>query len=104
MMRWVSALSDAKNLPLALDETLQKIKFSLGDQKPDLCLVFVSSEFRSGYETIMPAIQKGLGARVILGCSGGGVVGDGREVEHQAALTLVAAVLPDVTLTPFRIA
>src|SRR4051794_2789562 len=85
-MRWVSALSEAKTLPLALEETIGKIKFALGDQKPDLCLLFVSSEFRAGYESIAPAIQSALGPRVLLGCSGGGVVGDGREVEHEPAL------------------
>src|SRR4029077_4070025 len=63
-----------------------------------------SSDFRSGYETIAPAIQAALGPRVLLGCSGGGVVGDGREIEHEPALTITAAVLPDVTLTPFRVA
>jgi small ligand-binding sensory domain FIST len=103
-MRWVSALSDAKTLPAALTETIRKIHDALGSQKPDLCLVFVSSEFRAGYETIAPALQAGLGPRVLLGCSGGGVVGDGREIEHAPALTVIAAVLPDVTLKPFRVA
>ena len=103
-MRWVSALSDAKTLPLALEETIRKIQDALGDQKPDLCLLFVSSDFRPGYETIAPEIQAALGPRIILGCSGGGVVGDGREVEHEPALTITAAILPDVTLTPFRVA
>jgi small ligand-binding sensory domain FIST len=103
-MRWVSALSDAKALPIALQETIHKVKDALGAQKPDLVLIFVSSEFRAGYETIAPAIQTSLGARLILGCSGGGVVGAGKEVEHEPALTITAAVLPDVTLTPFRVA
>jgi small ligand-binding sensory domain FIST len=103
-MRWVSALSDAKLLPLALEETIHKLRQSLGHDKPDLCLVFVSSEFRPGYETIAPALQKALGPRVILGCSGGGVVGESREIEHEPALVITAAVLPDVTLTPFRVA
>jgi small ligand-binding sensory domain FIST len=103
-MRWVTALSDSKSLPAALEETIHKIQETLGAQKPDLCLIFVSSEFRAGYETIAPAIQRALGPRVILGCSGGGVVGDGREVEHAPALTITAAILPDVTLTPFRVA
>jgi small ligand-binding sensory domain FIST len=103
-MRWVSALSEAKTLPLALEETIHQIQESLGGEKPDLCLIFVSSEFRSGYESIAAAIQAGLKPKVIMGCSGGGVVGNGREIEHEPALTVTAAVLPDVTLTPFRVA
>src|SRR6188768_4129222 len=95
-MRWVSALSEAKTLPLALEETIRQIQDALGQEKPDLCLIFVSSEFRSGYETIAAAIQSGLKPKVIMGCSGGGVVGSGREIEHEPALTITAAVLPDV--------
>ncbi len=103
-MRWVSALSDATSLPEALDETIAKIKKDLNGVKPDLCLVFVSSDFLSGYESIAGKLQSALGPKVILGCSGGGVVGDGREVEHRSALALTAAILPGVTLTPFRAA
>ena len=103
-MRWVSALSDAKTLPQALEETIRKIQDALGRQKPDLCLVFASNEFRAGYESIIPALRAALSPQVLLGCSGGGVVGESREVEHAPALTVTAALLPDVTLTPFRAA
>jgi small ligand-binding sensory domain FIST len=103
-MKWISALSDAKTLPQALQEAIGKVRKSLDGQKPDLCLVFVASEFLAGYETIAPKLQSELGARVVLGCSGGGVIGEGVEVEHRPALSLTAAILPDVTLTPFRVA
>ena len=79
-MRWVSALSDAKTLPQALEETIRKIQDALGRQKPDLCLVFASNEFRAGYESIIPALRAALSPQVLLGCSGGGVVGESREV------------------------
>ncbi|HVO33301.1 MAG TPA: FIST N-terminal domain-containing protein [Elusimicrobiota bacterium] len=102
-MKWISSLSTASTLPQALTETIRAVKESLG-RSPDLCLVFASSEFLAGYETIVPRLQAELGPRVILGCSGGGVLGEGREVEHRPALTLTAAILPGVTLTPFRLA
>ena len=38
----------------------------------------------------------------ILGCSSGGVVGGGREVEGRVSLSLTAAVLPDVAVTGFH--
>jgi small ligand-binding sensory domain FIST len=103
-MRWVSALSDSATLSKALDETIAVIQKGLQGEKPDLCLAFVSSEFLTGYETVAAKLQSALGPKVILGCSGGGVVGDNREVEHRPAVALTAAVLPDVTLTPFRAA
>lgn len=103
-MKWFSALSEASTLPQALDDVLKTIEKQLEGQRPDLCLVFVSSEFLKGYETIPPLLQSRLGARMILGCSGGGVVGVGREIERKPALSITAAILPDVKLTPFRIA
>jgi small ligand-binding sensory domain FIST len=103
-VKWISTLSDAATLPQALDEVASAAEQSLKGQKPDLCLVFISSNFLSGYETVIPYLQTRLGPRVILGCSGGGVVGSGREVEHHPALALTFAVLPDVTITPFRVA
>jgi small ligand-binding sensory domain FIST len=103
-MKWISALSEAKTLPEALQETTRKLRAALGGAKPDLCLVFVSSDFLSGYETITAHLQSELAPRVLLGCSGGGVVGEGREIEHSPALSITAAILPDVKLTPFRVA
>lgn len=103
-MKWISTLSDAASLPQALEDVASAAEQSLKGQKPDLCLVFISSRFLSGYETVIPFLQARLGPRVILGCSGGGVVGNGREVENQSALALTMAVLPDVALTPFRVA
>ncbi len=103
-MKWISTLSDAATLPQALEDVVSTAEQSLKGQKPDLCLVFISHHFLSGYESVIPFIKERLGARVILGCSGGGVVGSGKEVEHRTALALTLAVMPDVAITPFRVA
>ncbi len=103
-MKWISTLSDAATLPQALEEVASAAERSLKEQIPDLCLVFISNHFQSGYETVIPFLKARLGPRVILGCSGGGVVGTGRELENCPALALTCAVLPEVTLTPFRVA
>jgi len=102
-MKWISALSESPNLPVALDETIASLRRQLQGHTPDLCLIFVSSDFRSAYESITTRLTEELGPRVILGCSGGGVVGDNLEVEHKPALAVTAAVLPGVKITPFRI-
>jgi len=44
-----------------------------------------------------------LGARQIVGCTGGGIIGADREVEEGAAVALWAASMPGVTVQPFRI-
>jgi len=102
-MKWVSALSESSQLPVALDETIAQLRRQLAGHTPDLLLIFVSSEFRSAYESISTRLHEDLAPRIILGCSGGGVVGDNREVEHKPALSVTAALLPNVTITPFRI-
>jgi small ligand-binding sensory domain FIST len=40
----------------------------------------------------------------VLGCSAGGVIGEGRELEGTAALSLTGAVLPGVDVHPFHVA
>src|SRR5258708_33226502 len=103
-VKWISTLSDAATLPQALEDVVSTAEQSLKGQKPDLCLVFISNQFLSGYETVVPFLKERLGPRVVLGCSGGGVVGSGQEIEHRPALAITFAVLPDVTITPFRAA
>src|SRR5215467_3558397 len=98
-MKWISTLSDAATLPEALEDVASAAEQSLKGQRPDLCLVFISSQFLSGYESVIPFLQSRLGPRVILGCSGGGVVGRGQELEQKPALAMTVAVLPDVTIT-----
>jgi small ligand-binding sensory domain FIST len=39
----------------------------------------------------------------MLGCSAGAVIGGGREIENQPAVTISAALLPDVSIQPFHI-
>jgi small ligand-binding sensory domain FIST len=71
-------------------------------------MVFISSAFMSEYSRLMPLLREQLSVPVLIGCSGGGVVGmnpdfQPQEVEGEAALSLTLAHLPGVTLTPFHI-
>ncbi len=102
-MLWTSAVSNAATLRNALDEVVTTLDKALRGQRPDLCLVFASNAFQKEFETLAPKLEKALKARVIVGCSGGGIIGDGREFEQAPALSVTAAILPDVTVTPFRL-
>lgn len=103
-MRWISSLSEASTLDAALNGAVASVREQLGGQTPDLLLVFVSHQFISDYDTIPKRLQAELSPRVLLGCSGGGVIGEGREVEGKPSVALTAAVLPEVDITPFRVA
>ncbi|MBV2362879.1 FIST N-terminal domain-containing protein [Streptomonospora nanhaiensis] len=73
------------------------------DGAADLVCFFVSGadpdEVVLAGERVM-ALAEGA---VTLGCTSTGVVGGGRGVEGQGAVSVWAARLPDVTLTPFRL-
>ena len=44
-----------------------------------------------------------LGANHVFGCSGGGVIGNGLEIEQRAGVSITAAVLPNVDIKPFHL-
>ncbi len=100
-MHWASAVSDNESLDAAIEECVSQVSNELGNDSPDLAVVFVSSQHATRYEEVPGLVQKGLGARVLFGCSAGGVIGGGREVEHRPGFSLTAAHLPDVELFPF---
>jgi small ligand-binding sensory domain FIST len=39
----------------------------------------------------------------VIGCSAGGVIGGGKEIEEQPAVSLTAAILPGVHVSPFQV-
>ena len=107
-MKWASAISELTSIESAIDQCVATLRLQLGDDSPDLAVVFASSHYQQNYEAIPQLVRQGLGnddaAPLILGCSGGGIIGNGQEVEQSPALSITAASLPDVTLTPFHLA
>ncbi|MGH7893208.1 MAG: FIST signal transduction protein [Candidatus Binatia bacterium] len=101
-MKWSSAVSTAPRLGDAIAETAARVRRELGDVAPDLAVVFVSPHHEAGYDAVPELVQVGLECRTLLGCSAGGVIGGGHEVEEAAGFSLTAAVLPDVAVTPFH--
>jgi len=106
-MKWVNALSTRASLEAAVKDVVEQTQPLL--QAPaDLGLVFISSAFASEYSRLMPLLQEYISVPILLGCSGGGIVGmdtdrDIREVEGEPALSLTLASLPEVTLHTFYI-
>ena len=62
-----------------------------------------SCGFRQELETVSKKVRRALEPRLLLGCSGGGVIGNGREYEGLKALSITIARLPDVELQGFHI-
>ncbi len=102
-MKWTSAISELPGLEDAIVECGVAIKNSIGDETLDLAVVFVSPHYEESYDRVADLLAESLGAKHVLGCSGGGVIGNGVEVEQRAGLSITAAVLPNVNINPFHI-
>lgn len=95
-MRWVSIASDLPDLGQAMTACAQEVSTRLGGQPPDLLFAFASREHLFRLGEVVPTLQRLLHPGSLLGCSAGGVIGGGRELEQTPGLTLTAALLPDV--------
>ena len=102
-MKWSSAGSDNQSLGEAVRECSAGIRDELGEQAPDLVIAFVSAHHSEGYERVPELVKEQMGDCTLIGCSSGGVIGAGMEIEHRPGFAMAAAYLPDVDLAPFHI-
>ena len=92
-MKFVSAIS----LETEPARIAQDIHDQLGADGPfDLLIVFVRPQTDPAGAEILAGVREHLAPRRFLGCTAGGVVGAGREIEDQAATAVLAARLPGV--------
>src|SRR5260221_4204628 len=97
-MKWSSAISREIEAADALKECLAKLRKDLGAAKPDALFVFVSPHHSDAYDLILRELNSALKPVHLLGCSGGGVIGAGQELEDMPGLSVTAALLPGVKL------
>ena len=100
-MIWTSAISERPVLEEAIAECGVVIKNALKGEKLDLAVAFISPQHEGSYDRVANLMAEFLGAKHVFGCSGGGVIGNGLEVEQRAGVSITAAVLPDVVINPF---
>src|SRR5918997_3421267 len=102
-MKWATAISRKTSFEDALIECAEEVRESLGPGPVTLALAFVTPHFAEFYGRLHEVLQESLCPETLLGCSAGGVIGGGEEVERYPAVTLVAARLPDVAVHPFHL-
>lgn len=106
-MQWTNALSTRPSLEAAISEVVEQAVGNLST-KANFAIAFISSAFTSEYSRFLPLLAERLDVPVIIGCSGGGVVGtsssgEAQELEDEAALSLTLAYLPEVNIHPFHV-
>ena len=97
-MKWASHLSTKDNIEACIDESIESIRNQMEGESAHLTVIFVSPQFKDQYETIPKLIRERMDPGRFLGCSGGGIVGGGREAEQQPAFSITCANLPDVEI------
>jgi small ligand-binding sensory domain FIST len=102
-MKWASTVAVGSPLEAIVERATDDVATALGTTTPDLLVAFVSEHFQFEYGRVPELLRKRLAPRVLLGCSAGGVIGGGTEVEREPALSLSGACLPGVRVTPLRL-
>jgi small ligand-binding sensory domain FIST len=95
-MRWASAVDTDASLNSAIERAAEKIFIDLGRQEPDLLIVFVSQEHSARFEAVSELLHREFENTFLFGCCAAAVIGGGREIEDQPAISLTGAILPGV--------
>ena len=101
-MKFVSLSVTGENVDNILRDVSRAVLDRLGEHA-DFALVFPSAHFAPQAESLVVNLKRAIGARVMLGCTGEGVIGPSHEIEGQPAVAVVAAQLPGVDVKPFAI-
>jgi len=102
-MKWASTVSEQPRLEQAIEECAAGVLFRLGSATPDLAVTFVSSHHEADYDNVARLVGQRLEPARVFGCSGGGIVGDGVEVEERPAVSITGASLPGVEIVDFHL-
>lgn len=103
-MQWGSGLSRHADLNVALDECAASISAQVDDTNAvSFVAVFTSHRPDAQANALPAAVGERFPNAVVVGCSGSGVIGLGREEEETPALSITAGVMPGVTLDAFHV-
>ena len=102
-VRVAAAIGQQRIWQAALTEALSRMTPSAGGGQVDLAFLFASAAYAEEFPHLVAAARRAVGARLLVGCSGQGVIGPGREVEGEPALAILATALPDAALRAVRL-
>jgi small ligand-binding sensory domain FIST len=103
-MRWATSIATATEHDMAIDEVVDGIASQLGPARPDLVMAFVTDHLAPGFGRLSSEIARKFPGAAVAGCTAGGAIGGGVEVEHRPALALVAASMPGASARAWHLA
>ena len=101
-MQFAVALSKTINTESAAQAVAEDIRTQLNAAPIDLACVFFSAHHAAGADLLAHVLTGTLRPSLLIGCSGEGVIAGAEELETAPAITVWAAILPDVNLHPLR--
>lgn len=101
-LRVAAALSKQSDTEAAAHELAGEIQAKLGTVTSDLAFLFFSGYHVENAGLLAAVTQRVLQPRVLIGCSGEGVIEGVQELETATGVTLLAASLPGVTVEPLH--
>jgi len=102
-MRWASALVTDNEFEKGISNAADRIRASLDGLPPHLVTAFVSTHHRRAWDALPHLLDREFPQATCIGCSAGGVIGQGRELEDAAGIGISAAHLPGVEVSPIRL-
>lgn len=100
-MEWKSTISRNPDLNTAMRECLDQLPGWRG--RTHLACVFLHGSHRHGAEWLAARLRDELAPGHLIGCTGGGIIGAGLEVELAPALSVTVAELPEVHVHGFAV-
>ncbi|OLC13975.1 MAG: hypothetical protein AUH29_11410 [Candidatus Rokubacteria bacterium 13_1_40CM_69_27] len=86
----------------ALDASLEALARA-GTDHADLVLVFATGDTHAAAHEMLHAVRRVTGARIVVGCSGSGVLTERREIEGESAVAVLAVSDERLMATPFLV-
>jgi small ligand-binding sensory domain FIST len=102
-MKWASTLSRRPAVVDAFAEAAEALERQLAGHPPDLLLAFASPHHAPDCPQVPLLADRRFPGALLVGCTGGGVIGGAREAEDGPALSLTAAALPGVRISKFHL-
>lgn len=98
VFQWSSAFSRATSTTACVSECVRGLELT---EPPQVVFAFISEAFSEQYAEVVELLGKRFPKAKLLGCSASGLAGQGEEIEFRPGLSILAAVLPEVTVEGF---